>query len=101
MRPALVVAVIRLRPHRKTRTSTTTRINEITNCFEVHDADVGWPGAEPIFNNFSLHIPTSKLTMIIGTVASGKSTLCKVLLGEVAILRGIVHTSDEVRSQIA
>jgi ATP-binding cassette subfamily C (CFTR/MRP) protein 1 len=87
--------------HRKAFTGTTSKINN-DYIFMVHNAAFGWPGSEPVLRDISLAILRSKLTMIIGPVASGKSTLCKALLGEAIIFRGSVQFNDEARlSQIA
>ena len=87
--------------HQDAFTSTTTKINN-EYIFVVYNAAFGWADSEPVLYDISLDIPRSKLTMIIGPVASGKSTLCKALLGEAVIFRGSVQLNDEARlSQIA
>jgi ABC-type multidrug transport system fused ATPase/permease subunit len=48
----------------------------------------GWQPDEPSLKNLNLDIPASCLTIVIGPVASGKSTLCKALLGEVPVSHG-------------
>lgn len=50
----------------------------------------GWINESKSLQNIDLVIPAGKLTMVIGPIASGKSTLCKVLLGEVPIFDGKV-----------
>lgn len=50
----------------------------------------GWEAGKPSVSNVDIEIPASKLTMVIGPVASGKSTLCKALLGEAPIALGRV-----------
>ncbi|KAL8398165.1 hypothetical protein RB596_005625 [Gaeumannomyces avenae] len=48
--------------------------------------------------DITVAIPAGKITMISGPVASGKSTLCKALLGEVPIARGDVAVTPAVGS---
>ncbi|KAL1862998.1 hypothetical protein Daus18300_008154 [Diaporthe australafricana] len=55
---------------------------------EISGASYGWQPDRDILTNIDLKIPSAALTMIIGPVASGKSTLCKALLGETAVAGG-------------
>ena len=48
----------------------------------ISKASFGWGTDKPTLKDIDLEIPLSRLTMIVGPVASGKSTLCKALLGE-------------------
>ena len=50
----------------------------------------GWEEGKYNLQGIDLKIPVSRLTMVVGPVASGKSTLCKVLLGETPIAQGRV-----------
>ncbi|KAK3377548.1 P-loop containing nucleoside triphosphate hydrolase protein [Podospora didyma] len=51
----------------------------------------GWePAANPSLKNLELNIAASRLTIVVGPIASGKSTLCKALLGEVPVYEGRV-----------
>ncbi|QSZ28996.1 hypothetical protein DSL72_003505 [Monilinia vaccinii-corymbosi] len=56
----------------------------------------------PLANEIGIKIqgelPKPQLTIVIGPVASGKSTLCNVILGEMAFSKGIIQLSS---SQIA
>lgn len=60
--------------------------------FDLHDASFGWSREEMVLNGLCLRIPRGCMTMIVGPCASGKSTLCNALLGEVPIARGSVKT---------
>ncbi|OCL10087.1 ABC transporter-like protein [Glonium stellatum] len=61
----------------------------------IDDADIGLErGKAPILRNINFNIQSCKLTMVIGPVASGKSTLLKALLGEVECLKGVVRISS-------
>lgn len=54
----------------------------------------GWkPDGLPVVQNIDLAISRSQFTIIIGPVASGKTTLLKALLGETPSSKGIVHVS--------
>ncbi|XP_071784244.1 ATP-binding cassette sub-family C member 9-like [Asterias amurensis] len=44
----------------------------------------------PVLSNINLEIPTGKLTVIIGPVGSGKSSLAQAILGEMKTLSGSV-----------
>jgi ATP-binding cassette, subfamily C (CFTR/MRP), member 1 len=49
----------------------------------ITNGNFGWETNKSTLKNINLEIPSSRLTMVVGPVASGKSTLCKVLLGEI------------------
>jgi ABC-type multidrug transport system fused ATPase/permease subunit len=65
----------------------------------ISDGSFGWAPGNLVLNNINIVIPASGLTMVVGPVASGKSTLCKVLLGAVPVSRGqvILHSGDPSR----
>ena len=67
--------------------------------FTVEQSSFGWASGKMILSDINATIPARKLTLVVGPVASGKSTFCKVLLGEVPVHRGKV-TAHFVRSQI-
>jgi ABC-type multidrug transport system fused ATPase/permease subunit len=50
----------------------------------------GWEAGKFTLKDIDLKIPTSRLTIVVGPIASGKSTLCKALLGEVPVSKGQV-----------
>ncbi|RYP20476.1 hypothetical protein DL765_002775 [Monosporascus sp. GIB2] len=56
----------------------------------ISGGNFGWQSGEPTLKNINLNIPTSCLTIVVGPIASGKSTLCKVLLGEAPVAHGQV-----------
>jgi ATP-binding cassette subfamily C (CFTR/MRP) protein 1 len=57
----------------------------------VHWASFGWdPEKPPTLEGISINIPVSKTTVVVGPVSSGKSTLCKALIGELNPLSGVV-----------
>ncbi|KJR86312.1 ABC transporter [Sporothrix schenckii 1099-18] len=49
----------------------------------IDAASLGWGNDKFSLPNVRLAIPSSKLTIVVGPVAAGKSTLCKALLSEV------------------
>lgn len=58
----------------------------------LQDAAFGWSkDAGPVLHSLNLHIPAGGLTMVIGPIASGKSTLLKGILGETPLRRGGVQ----------
>ncbi|OLN95500.1 Multidrug resistance-associated protein 1-like protein 4 [Colletotrichum chlorophyti] len=64
---------------------------------EVTDGCFEWEDGKATLTGINLSIPSSRLTMLVGPVAGGKSTLCKALLGEVPFARGrVVMTCERV-----
>lgn len=60
----------------------------------IRNGQFGWEEGKFILSNINLTIPRSKLTTVVGPIASGKSTLCKVILGETPTADGdVVFTS--------
>lgn len=65
----------------------------------VNNASFGWDVDSMALKNISMRVPRGKLTMVVGPIASGKSTLCKALLGEMPFHSGGTITfSSGVRS---
>lgn len=60
---------------------------------EMFEGCFGWQSDRPVLTSVDIKIPRAALTIIVGPVASGKSTLCKALLGETTVARGTTHTS--------
>ncbi|KLO86349.1 multidrug resistance protein [Fusarium fujikuroi] len=61
----------------------------------IKNGSFGWHENVAVLRHVNITIPTSHLTAIVGPVASGKSTLCKAILGEVPFATGsvVVHRS--------
>ena len=57
---------------------------------EISEGNFGWQADKLCLRDMNFSIRSSRLTMVIGPVASGKSTLCKVLLGETPAAQGEV-----------
>lgn len=56
----------------------------------VRDGTFGWTGGNAALKDINLCLPKSSITFVVGPIASGKSTLCRVLLGEVPYAQGNV-----------
>ncbi|KAI5924949.1 ATPase-like protein [Camillea tinctor] len=55
----------------------------------IREGNFGWSEENnPVLKDINLDIPQNQLTIIVGPIASGKTTLCKALIGEVSIARG-------------
>lgn len=58
----------------------------------VQDGTFGWRAGDiPVLRDVNFSITESAMTMVIGPVGCGKSTLCKALLGEVPSSKGFVY----------
>ena len=57
----------------------------------IDDGNFGWDTeTDPLLSSMNIKVPRGKLTMIVGPVGCGKTTLLKALLGEVPTLHGSV-----------
>lgn len=56
--------------------------------FSIENGNCGWGSEKATLTNINADILAQKLNMIIGPVASGKSTFCKMLLGEIPAFSG-------------
>jgi ABC-type multidrug transport system fused ATPase/permease subunit len=61
--------------------------------FQITNGSFGWDSSKLVLKDINVAIPRSKLTCVVGPVASGKSSLCNALLGEMPISRGTTETS--------
>jgi ABC-type multidrug transport system fused ATPase/permease subunit len=57
---------------------------------DIKDAKFGWEQEKYVLQNMTTQIMRSALTIVVGTVGSGKSTFCKALLGEIPFSEGEV-----------
>lgn len=69
-------------------------VSENAPSLAISKGNFGWEAGKPWLKSVDLDIPASNLTMIVGPVASGKSTLCKALLGESPVADGSVVMSS-------
>lgn len=66
-----------------------------SDAITVRDAEFGWDkNKEPLLRSINLTVPREKITMVVGPVGCGKSTLMKALLGEIPALCGSVDISS-------
>ena len=66
-------------------------------CVIVRDGSFGWTTENAILKKVNLCLPRSSITFVVGPIASGKSTLCRALLGEVPYVQGsVVLRSDKL-----
>jgi ABC-type multidrug transport system fused ATPase/permease subunit len=63
------------------------------NAFSLQNGSAGWSPDSLTLKNVSIDIPASGLTLIVGPVACGKSTFCKVLLGEIPFFSGTLSVN--------
>ncbi|PYH37611.1 uncharacterized protein BO87DRAFT_456616 [Aspergillus neoniger CBS 115656] len=60
---------------------------------EIKNGWFGWEADKFVLRDVSTQLPTASLTIVVGPVGSGKSTLCKALLGEIPFSKGNVVIS--------
>lgn len=60
----------------------------------IENGSFGWDPEKPALQGINTQIPRSSLTIVVGPVGSGKSTLCKALLGETPYSQGSVVLSN-------
>ena len=69
-----------------------------SNAIELQDVAATWKKdneASSALRDISLALHSSKLTFVIGAVASGKSTLLKMILGELHVTAGDIRISSK------
>ncbi|PGG97403.1 hypothetical protein AJ79_09215 [Helicocarpus griseus UAMH5409] len=59
----------------------------------IKNGNFGWEAGKFVLQNVNTRVAKSLLTIVVGPVGSGKSTLCKALLGEVPFNEGRVSLS--------
>ncbi|KAI8189652.1 ABC transporter FUM19 [Colletotrichum sp. SAR 10_76] len=56
----------------------------------IQGGSFGWTDDKPVLKDISIYVPQSSITFVVGPVASGKSTFCRAILGEVPHVKGSV-----------
>lgn len=56
----------------------------------IKSGNFGWEADKFVLRDVSTQVPKSSLTIVVGPVGSGKTTLCKALLGEIPFSKGSV-----------
>ncbi|KAI1340793.1 ATPase-like protein [Xylariaceae sp. FL0016] len=72
----------------------------LSSAIVVRDGNFGWKEGALTLKDINLDIASRCLTIIVGPVASGKSTLCKALLGELPVSGTRVFTKSALLSNI-
>ncbi|KAM4056705.1 ABC transporter [Hirsutella rhossiliensis] len=57
----------------------------------IRNGEFGWTSASPVLRDVNVDIPASRLTMVVGPVASGKSSFSKAIIGELPFCKGQVR----------
>lgn len=57
---------------------------------QIKDADVGWSADRTVLHEISMQVNRSALSIIVGPVGCGKTTLLKLMLGEVMMTTGSI-----------
>ena len=68
------------------------------NIIEIENASFSYGDQENTLTNITVHIPNGKLVCLIGPVASGKSTLCKAILGELMPKQGSIQIRTDTEN---
>ncbi|XP_073932000.1 ATP-binding cassette sub-family C member 9 isoform X5 [Castor canadensis] len=68
---------------------------------KVTNGFFSWGSGLATLSNIDIRIPTGQLTMIVGQVGCGKSSLLLAILGEMQTLEGTVHWSNRNRYSVA
>ncbi|KAF4835497.1 ABC transporter FUM19 [Colletotrichum tropicale] len=68
----------------------TTEVKSKEAFISIQGGSFGWTDDKPVLKDISIYIPQSSITFVVGPVASGKSTFCRALLGEVPHAKGTV-----------
>lgn len=62
----------------------------------IESGAFSWQSGKPILRDINISIPAGSLTVVVGSVGSGKSTLCQALLGEIPFSEGRVCFDSRV-----
>jgi ABC-type bacteriocin/lantibiotic exporter with double-glycine peptidase domain len=82
--------------NRKTEKAPTDTQLASQSALNIENGKFGWAADKIILRDVNTRITKSSLTIAIGTVGSGKSTLCKAILGEIPHSEGSVVLSTTV-----
>lgn len=72
-----------------------------TEAITIRDGQFGWKSGEdevPLLKDVNVTVQTSKLTVVIGPVGCGKTSLLKAILGETPVAQGSVLLSTREMS---
>lgn len=54
----------------------------------IRRSEFAWADSKMVLTDVDINIPAHQLTMVVGPVASGKSTLAKALIGQLPYIEG-------------
>ncbi|KAI9644594.1 hypothetical protein NHQ30_006615 [Ciborinia camelliae] len=74
---------------------------EAGTALSIRNGEFGWSTENLVLREVNVDIPASKLTMIVGPVASGKSTLMRAIIGELPCSKGEIQIKTPRCSSIA
>lgn len=77
--------------------SRSPQLDIATALLTISGGAFGWNSDTVTLHDINMEIPAGQLTMVVGPVGSGKSTLCKVILGEAVIISGEVFLQCPTR----
>ncbi|KAK0739438.1 hypothetical protein B0T21DRAFT_142373 [Apiosordaria backusii] len=64
---------------------------------KITNGRFGWENGKTALQDIDIRVPNSSLIIVVGPVASGKSTFCKALLGEVPVFGGHLQMVSHLR----
>lgn len=62
----------------------------------IESGAYGWQSGKTVLRDINISIPAGSLTVVLGSVGSGKSTLCQALLGEIPFSEGRIRFDTRV-----
>lgn len=71
------------------------------NALTVRNGQFAWDASKPVLTKVNIEAPANQLTMIIGPVGSGKSTLGKALIGELPHSSGDISLGMVASTEVA
>jgi ATP-binding cassette subfamily C (CFTR/MRP) protein 1 len=77
--------------------SVTTSSDISTPAIRIEQGSFGWSDDTFNLKDVTATVPSGSLTIVVGPIASGKSTLCKALLGETPLSQGKVIMGSNFR----
>ncbi|KAH8202021.1 hypothetical protein TruAng_003776 [Truncatella angustata] len=86
-------AMLASRPISQTETIDYKKQSEVAStdyALTVRGGNFGWNDDKNVLNNVNITIPKHSFTIVCGPIGSGKSTLCKALLGELPASGGSI-----------
>ncbi|KAI1416438.1 ABC multidrug transporter [Hypoxylon sp. FL1857] len=79
------------------REKTSANLPSTLSAISIQNGNFGWQPDKTALSNINVEIPRGSLTMVVGPIASGKSSLCKALLGEIPYHQGTVAMATNFR----